>query len=114
MVYSGRESQLLPGGKKKKGVRRTAETNRVVITFKVPDDLAEAMKGITNRSEFICNAILSALGNLCLLCKGSGILLPNQQEHWNRFAQDHTVEECEDCNALHLVCKCGAEDQAHP
>jgi hypothetical protein len=89
------------------------ETSARVITFKVPNDLEEAMKGIANRSEFIRNAILAALGNLCPLCKGSGILLPNQQRHWEAFAQDHAVEECGDCKAPHVVCKCDRLVRSH-
>ncbi len=90
-----------------------ADAGNKVITFKVPNELEEAMKGIPNRSEFIRNAILSALGNLCPLCKGSGIMLPNQQKHWDRFARDHALEECVDCKALHLVCKSRAYEAAH-
>lgn len=90
------------------------DTNPKVITFKVPTDLEEAMKGISNRSEFIRNAILAALGNVCPLCKGSGILLPNQQKHWEVFKQDHPVEECRECKALHVVCKCDKMVQSHP
>jgi hypothetical protein len=85
-----------------------------VITFKVPEALEEAMKGIPNRSEFIRTAILTALNQLCPLCKGSGILEPNQQKHWAQFARDHAVEECVQCNAVHLVCKCSREDRSHP
>lgn len=75
-----------------------------VITFKVPESLREAMKGIPNRSEFIRAAVLAALDNLCPLCKGTGILLPNQKTHWDEFAKHHHVEECETCHAVHLVC----------
>ena len=62
------------------------------------------MRGIPNRSEFIRAAVLTALDNLCPLCKGTGILLPNQKNHWNEFAKHHHVEECETCHAVHLVC----------
>ncbi|MEJ2716867.1 MAG: ribbon-helix-helix domain-containing protein [Deltaproteobacteria bacterium] len=75
-----------------------------IITFKVPESLKEAMKGIPNRSEFIRAAILAALDSVCPLCQGTGILLPNQKRHWERFARDHSVRECEECNAFHLVC----------
>lgn len=84
-----------------------------VITFKVPEALEEAMKGIPNRSEFIRTAILAALNQLCPLCKGSGILEPNQQKHWVEFTRDHSVEECVQCSALHLVCKGGHKDHSH-
>ena len=79
-----------------------------IITFKVDEPLLAAMNGITNRSEFIRAAILSALDSLCPLCKGSGILTPDQQEHWVKFAEHHAVAECEDCHAVHLVCEADA------
>ena len=75
-----------------------------VITFKVDESLLQAMKGVDNRSEFIRSAILSALENQCPLCNGTGVLSPEQKEHWERFAQDHTMEECDKCHEIKLVC----------
>ena len=92
-----------------------SQESQKVITFKVPEALEEAMQGIPNRSEFIRTAILAALDQICPLCKGSGILMPNQQKHWSKFAKDHAVEKCGECNALHLVCRCGTEEgETHP
>ncbi len=90
-----------------------SEEKHKVITFKVPEELEDAMKGIPNRSEFIRNAILAALNHLCPLCKGTGILLPNQQKHWEQFTRDHAVEQCDECKAIHLVCKCSPENDLH-
>ena len=96
-------------------VQFMSQDSQKVITFKVPEALEEAMKGIPNRSEFIRTAILAALDQICPLCKGSGILKPNQQKHWTQFARDHAIERCGQCDAFHLVCRCGAEDsEAHP
>jgi len=75
-----------------------------VVTFKVDETLLEAMKGIPNRSGFIRSALLAALENACPLCKGTGILTPKQNDHWQRFAKDHMIEECDDCHEMHLVC----------
>jgi hypothetical protein len=80
---------------------------REVVTFKVDEALSEAMNGIDNRSEFIRSAILSALDGGCPLCKGTGILTPEQQKHWKAFQQGHSVEECGQCRAVHLVCDAG-------
>lgn len=91
-----------------------SDERQKVITFKAPEALEDAMKGIPNRSEFIRTAILAALDQICPLCKGTGILLPNQQKHWAQFARDHSVEECRKCNAVHLVCKCGHRAGTHP
>ena len=78
-----------------------------IITFKVDDTLRRAMQGVQNRSEFIRAAVLAALDSVCPLCKGSGILTPNQRKHWETFSKNHPLQECEDCHAVHLVC--GAE-----
>ena len=76
-----------------------------IITFKVDEALREAMRGIGNRSEFIREAILSALDTTCPLCKGGGSLTPDQRRHWDSFTKSHSLEECEDCHAVHLVCE---------
>ena len=75
-----------------------------IITFKVDDALRKALQGVPNRSEFIRDAILAALDSVCPLCKGSGILTPDQRKHWDTFAEHHPLQECEDCHAFHLVC----------
>ena len=75
-----------------------------IITFKVDESLAEELKLIPNRSEFIRNALLQALQNECPLCHGSGTLTPNQKRHWEEFAQNHHVVECDECNETYIAC----------
>jgi len=75
-----------------------------VITFKVDESLLTAMKGVSNRSEFIRFAILAALESTCPLCRGTGILTPEQKRHWDAFACNHNVVECAECHEMHLVC----------
>ncbi|MBI4797218.1 MAG: CopG family transcriptional regulator [Desulfarculus sp.] len=75
-----------------------------VISFKADQALLAAMEGIPNRSEFIRNAILAALDGVCPLCQGTGILSPQQKNHWQSFARHHQVRRCDACQALHLVC----------
>jgi hypothetical protein len=75
-----------------------------IITFKVDEALRRAMRGVENRSEFIRSAILAALNSVCPMCKGSGILTPDQRRHWDAFSKNHSFEECRDCHAVHLVC----------
>ena len=48
--------------------------------------------------------ILSALDNRCPLCQGAGVLSPDQMRHWRDLEADHSVEECEHCRELRLVC----------
>ena len=75
-----------------------------IITFKVDSSILLAMKGVPNRSEFIRCALLAALENVCPVCKGTGILTPNQKEHWIAFTSTHSLRECKDCHEIHLVC----------
>ena len=77
----------------------------VTVTFKADEKLLQALDGIPNRSAFIRDAVLSALNNLCPLCRGSGILTPEQKIHWNEFSRKHHIEECVDCHARYLVCE---------
>jgi hypothetical protein len=74
-----------------------------IVTFKVDHTLWEAMRGIPNRSEFIRAAVLAAMDSVCPLCKGTGILTPDQRKHWRQFAEHHSLEECQDCHAVHLL-----------
>ncbi|MBA2133353.1 ribbon-helix-helix domain-containing protein [Capillibacterium thermochitinicola] len=75
-----------------------------VITFKVDETLSKALDGIPNRSEFIRTAIMAALESTCPLCRGTGILTPQQQKHWQEFSQNHLLMKCSECHSLHLVC----------
>lgn len=83
----------------------TGHKKEEIITFKADRSLAKALEGIENRSDFIRTAILSALDSVCPLCKGSGILSPDQRKHWSDFNEKHKLEECSDCHAMHIVCK---------
>jgi hypothetical protein len=81
-----------------------AQSKADIITFKVDAALRAALQGIPNRSEFIRSALLAALDNACPLCRGTGVLTPEQKDHWERFAADHALTECGDCHAVYLVC----------
>lgn len=76
-----------------------------VISFKVDNALKKALEGVSNRSEFIRAAILSAMDSACPLCKGTGILTPHQREHWNEFKKDHVLQKCKECNSWILSCE---------
>ena len=78
-----------------------------IVTFKVDESLLDELQGMPNRSEFIRAAILSALDNACPLCRGTGVLTPRQKKHWEDFGESHTIEECDECHELHLVCANG-------
>ncbi len=82
-----------------------------LITFKVERSLAELIKRMPNRSEFIRRSLLASLANTCPLCQGTGVLNPHQREHWDRFAESHSVRRCGKCHAVHLLCEAGGEER---
>lgn len=75
-----------------------------VITFKVDGALAEELRSIPNRSEFIRQAVQAALQFECPLCHGSGTLTANQIKHWRAFTAHHHVETCDVCGESYLTC----------
>ncbi|MEW5817393.1 MAG: ribbon-helix-helix domain-containing protein [Spirochaetota bacterium] len=75
-----------------------------IITFKVENTLANKLKQIPNRSEFIRTAVLNALKNMCPLCSGTGILTLDQKEHWDSFSERHSIHRCDKCDSLYLAC----------
>ena len=99
----GRASARWAGTRRPSG--RLGDPQAGVVSFKVSRSFLEAMKGVPNRSEFIRAAVLTALDSACPLCKGTGILTPNQKRHWQTFARDHSLQECQDCHELRLICE---------
>ena len=87
------------------GIRGKSAVKAEILTLKVEPQLMAALRHVPNRSAFIRTAILSALENACPLCQGTGVLTPKQKEHWTAFAEDHALQECRQCNELHLICK---------
>ena len=83
-----------------------------VITFKVDGALAEQLKLITNRSEFIRQAVQQALQFECPLCHGTGTLTANQMKHWEAFTRSHHVETCDVCGESYLACDDHPENRA--
>ena len=45
----------------------------VRVTVRLPSDVATALEHLSNRSEFIRDAILSRMNLLCPLCHGTGL-----------------------------------------
>ncbi|HNZ04166.1 MAG TPA: ribbon-helix-helix domain-containing protein [Myxococcota bacterium] len=85
-----------------------------VITFKVDDELANALRHVKNRSEFIRSALMAALDGTCPLCRGTGTLTRAQMQHWIDFSRGHELHECEDCHGVMIECgeecACGRAD----
>jgi len=80
-----------------------------IISFKADQQLVAALNRIPNRSEFIRNAVLRAMDNICPLCQGTGILTPSQQEHWAMFEKHHSIVKCDECKEVYLSCDHEAE-----
>jgi hypothetical protein len=76
-----------------------------IVSFKVDAALAEALRSVDNRSEFIRNAVLAAMDSACPLCRGTGVLSPKQKEHWEEFSRNHSLAECKECHEFHLRCE---------
>lgn len=85
-----------------------------IISFKADGLLANKLRSVPNRSDFIRNAILSALGNACPLCGGSGRLSEGQRLHWERFAEHHGMRHCDSCEEFYISCDASGTDPAHP
>ncbi|MBN1242241.1 MAG: CopG family transcriptional regulator [Spirochaetales bacterium] len=83
-----------------------------IIAFKVDSDLAHALEGVPNRSEFIRLAVLAALDSRCPLCRGTGVLDEREKAHWVEFSRSHRIEECDDCHARRIVCGADADNAA--
>ena len=81
-----------------------AQIKHEIITFKVDENLAEIIRRLPNRSEFIRKAVLNAIDNACPLCQGTGIISPEQKEHWEEFLKHHHVEHCDECDSIYLSC----------
>jgi hypothetical protein len=79
-----------------------------LITFKVEHSIAQLIDRLPNKSEFIRNAVLGALENTCPLCQGTGVLTPEQAEHWKSFTAAHRIERCADCHSIYLRCEPGS------
>lgn len=75
-----------------------------IVSFKVDPALAQALREVPNKSEFIRSAVLAAFDGTCPLCLGTGFLTATQRQHWETFAATHSLEKCGECDARHIVC----------
>lgn len=75
-----------------------------LVSFKVDAELADMLRRMPNKSQFIRKAVLQALDHECPVCQGTGILSPEAMEHWKEFTQHHHVVDCDSCGATYLTC----------
>ena len=76
-----------------------------VVSFKAELPLVEALEAMPNRSEFIRNALLTALDGSCPLCGGTGMLNASQRRHWDAFIKKHKLKRCKECKGLTISCE---------
>jgi hypothetical protein len=69
-----------------------ADRKQKIITFKADRHFLKALDGIHNRSDFIRSAVLAALESTCPLCRGTGILTPDQKRRWEALDGVSTAE----------------------
>lgn len=84
-----------------------------IFSFKVDAAMAARLEKLPNRSAFVRQAIETALETSCPLCQGSGTLTEEQQEHWDHFLHQHSLEKCHKCNAVHFICQDKAYSDLH-
>lgn len=75
-----------------------------VISFKVNKEIAKKLEDLPNRSEFIRQAVTSALKASCPLCNGRGVLNDKQLRHWEEFTKKHSIKSCSSCDSIILTC----------
>ena len=75
------------------------------MSFKANKSLRRKLESLSNRSEFIRNALLVALKNTCEFCGGSGIIGAEKRRHWLEFSGKHTMKECDDCDESKMECR---------
>ena len=71
--------------------------NSVTVTFKVDEELANLLKALPNRSEFIREAIMSRMAVPCPACGGSGRLSKRQALDVKALLETHYVGRCLNC-----------------
>jgi uncharacterized hydantoinase/oxoprolinase family protein len=76
-----------------------------LVSFKVDAELADMLRRMPNKSQFIRKAVLQALDHECPLCQGTGILSPESMEHWKEFSKHHHVVDCDSCGATYIACE---------
>ncbi len=84
-----------------------------IFTFKTDDKMADNLDDIPNKSEFIRKAVQTALEQNCPLCSGTGTLTQQQQKHLEEFFTFHSLQECDECHAVHFVCQPTKESNRH-
>ncbi len=74
----------------------------VIVTFKVEKRIAAHLATMTNKSQFIREALLKSMNHICPLCKGEG-MIPHD-EHIKEFLNHHQIDSCCTCSGPVVTC----------
>jgi hypothetical protein len=74
-----------------------------MVAIKVPEDLAEFLDRLPNKSEFIRSAILSQLQMTCPLCDGSGTMPTGLAGHFKPILKRHGSRKCGRCERSEVI-----------
>lgn len=91
----------------------TMKKKERVFTFKADAHLARSLEQLPNKSEFIRKALETALEKKCPLCDGTGSLSLEQRKHMEHFLVLHSLEKCDECDAVHFVCRTEPQGDMH-
>lgn len=75
----------------------------VVLAIKVPEDLAEFLDRLPNKSEFVRQAILAQMQMACPLCDGLGFVARGIGDHYRPVLDRHQTKECGHCLASEVI-----------
>ena len=70
---------------------------KVVVAFKVEEDLADLLNKLPNKSAFIRKAIAAQLGVSCPLCHGKSVVPRGVHDHYAPLVSEHNTKPCDMC-----------------
>lgn len=77
--------------------KKAKNSNPIIVTFKVDEEMARLLQSIPNRSKFIREAIRTRLGVPCPACGGSGRMSQNQAVDIKTLLDSHYLGRCTHC-----------------
>ncbi len=70
---------------------------KVVVAFKVEEELAEFLDKLPNKSAFIRKAIAAQMKTECPLCNGAGVVTRGLHDHYAPILRQHSHRSCDGC-----------------
>jgi hypothetical protein len=79
--------------------KEEARQKKVVVAFKVEQELADLLDKLPNKSAFIRKAIAAQLGSACPLCHGKGVVPRGVFDHFSPLLEQFGSRSCEGCGS---------------